>query len=139
MDVGTFLCKISTWNLTVTAITIVCILLYFSYTAAHWLANSGMTEEVPNGDLQSAMKLGIKNGKSRFHNSRMATDCAAFYPYCLTLPESYRFPGVKESRDQPEADTFKSHQEMASETIRHFLKIAEEKYSFEQMRLNATN
>ena len=98
-----------------------------------------MTDEISNGDLQSAMKLGIKNGKSRFQISGTTRDCAVYYPDCLTVTDTYRFPGIKESRDLPDSDTFKSHREMASETIRNFLKIAEEKYSFEQMRLNATN
>ena len=115
------------------------LLLRFSYTAAHWLANARMTDEISNGDLQSAMKLGIKNGKSRFQNSGTTRDCAVYYPDCLTVTDAYRFPGIKEPTDLPESDTFKRHREMASETIRNFLKIAEEKYSFEQMRLNATN
>ena len=87
-------------------------------------------------ELKSAMDLGIELGKSRFQKSGNSTeDCESFFPECKSVPESYRFPGIKEPTST-DPETLNKHREMSSKMIEKFLRIAEEKYDFERLRLN---
>jgi hypothetical protein len=115
----------------------------FSQTASYWLSNS--IKDFPKHLLQTAIKLGIEVGaKSQLQNSTKSTieeDCAQYFPDCKTVPRSYRFPGIQDPKlpNSAESRLFESRRKIASTTIQEFLKIAEDLYDFEKLRLSASN
>ena len=60
---------------------------YYRYTATHWLSKS--LQDIPRSAFEDAMNRGILLGNSD-------ADCADFFGVCLSWPDSYRFPGIRD-------------------------------------------
>ena len=110
----------------------------FSFTAAYWLSRS-MNEDANKAELKEAMNLGIKVGHSKFQ--KPDENCSTKYHECKTNPGSYRYPGIKEPgyRNISDSKELETRRQIAKSTIEQFLEIAERKFGFEKLRLNASN
>ena len=106
------------------------ILKYYRYTATHWLSKS--LQDIPRSAFEDAMNRGILLGNSD-------ADCADFFGVCLSWPDSYRFPGIRDPswRNSTDHLVVENRRKISEKTIAQFLKIADDLYDFENSRLNS--